>query len=103
MNKTVKIDNWYYPVMGGMIGTITGHPNPDVGRSLHSLTSRVVGRLNGKVVTESGTMYELGEPDKRCEFIGTSLLELLDEMVWDDVWRLRGVGLNEHQKVYFMK
>lgn len=74
------------PELGGLalMGRITGHSNPDVGKGPVSITSIIVGKRNGKVVTESGTEYALGliDPVYEDEFPGAhrKLLDQLEEV-----------------------
>ena len=58
---SVRIDNWF-PTHDALAGTITGHPDPEVGVGKLSVTSPVVGKRGGKVITQSGTEYQLGAP-----------------------------------------
>ena len=53
-----------------LAGNAYGHPNPYVRDGEHVETSRIVAKLNGCVVTRSGTVYELGEvlPDYELQF-----------------------------------
>jgi hypothetical protein len=63
---SVRIEGWKkMPVTGGhcLVGFITGHPDPDVGQDGSiSQTSVILEEKGGKVKTQSGTWYVLGEP-----------------------------------------
>lgn len=70
---TVKIDSWCIVhnqdgytapelVTMSLVGHVTGHPRKDDGARVR--TSHIV-KVNGRIVTtNSGTIYELGEPDQ---------------------------------------
>jgi hypothetical protein len=75
---SVKIDRWQ-EFDNGLLGTITGHPDPCVGIGPLSLTSYIIGKRNGKVVTETGTEYELGTPYSSDDSV-EELLNGLDEV-----------------------
>lgn len=58
-----RIENWilldgYHPYR--LMGKIYNHPNPKVGIKDRSITSEIVGKRNGKIVTQNGTEYEMG-------------------------------------------
>ena len=46
-------------------GFVTGHPSHADGKAI--TTSRLIGQNAGRIVTRSGSEYELGEPDPAYE------------------------------------
>lgn len=81
----MKIDNWYVAgnVEGSraLVGNIEGHPNGNDYR-VEQITSRIVGKRGDKVVTKSGSEYELGAESGYNLSINSknALLESLDEL-----------------------
>lgn len=77
--KSPKLENWsftikerdpYTPPKAStpvLQGNVYGHPNPKNHDGKFIVTSRLMGKRNGHVVTQSGSEYELGEVDPNYE------------------------------------
>lgn len=65
-----------------LAGNVYGHPNFEDGTAV--TTSRIVGKRDGKVITGSGSEYELGEVDAEYENLYPDafnrLMNTLDEL-----------------------
>lgn len=66
----IVMEQWYLSYDNGaladpklhnlrLVGEVTGHPNHEDGK--HVITSRIVKIEDNKIVTRTGTRYELGE------------------------------------------
>lgn len=81
MNPTIS--NWQkYQRFGcvSLIGKIENHPDVRVGHVPYSVTSVVRGKRNGRVVTSSGTEYNLGPPSKVFEGQAEDFINSLPEL-----------------------
>lgn len=76
MNTKYKLNNWSVvsaanpylaPELSRMclMGEVEGHPERDDGKTI--VTSSIVGKFRGKVITNNGSEIELGEPKEAYE------------------------------------
>ena len=77
--KVAQLKNWSFSVKGNdgykapeqliycLQGNVYGHSNPKNHDGKFIATSRLMGKRNGHVVTQSGSEYELGAADPNYE------------------------------------
>lgn len=77
--QRMKLENWSFTAKGNdgfkapeqlipcLQGNVFGHSNPKNHDGKFIATSRLMGKRNGRVVTQTGSEYELGEVDPNYE------------------------------------
>lgn len=77
--QCMKLENWSFTAKGNdgfkapeqlipcLQGNVFGHSNPKNHDGKFIATSRLMGKRNGRVVTQTGSEYELGEVDPNYE------------------------------------
>jgi hypothetical protein len=77
--SSMKLENWSFTAKGDdgykapeqlipcLQGNVFGHSNPKHHDGKFIVTSKLIGKRNGHVVTQSGSEYELGDVDPNYE------------------------------------
>jgi hypothetical protein len=78
----IQLKNWWITNQC-LEGNVYGHPNGKHHDGKFIITSKLIGKRNNLVVTQSGSEYELGEVDSNYEKAFPNAKELLFSQLKD--------------------